>query len=143
MNSQKGVLRPQIITPAQFIKQMKASQADMPPELSNPNQEQFIRKSKTVKNKPSTYTTQHHPTGHAIPQRWITCRRPPRSSIGQNITVHHHAHAAHSATATHRTGRPHQPESQVQPTHTPMKTDNKATRFSNTTTTANWDAAQL
>jgi hypothetical protein len=36
MNSQKGVLQPQIITPAQIMKHMKASQADMPPELSFP-----------------------------------------------------------------------------------------------------------
>ena len=36
MNSQKGVLQPQIITPAQIMKLMKASQADMPPELSLP-----------------------------------------------------------------------------------------------------------
>jgi len=36
MNSQKGVLQPQIITPAQIMKYMKASQADMPPELSLP-----------------------------------------------------------------------------------------------------------
>ena len=36
MNSQKGVLQPQIITPAQIMKHMKASQADTPPELSLP-----------------------------------------------------------------------------------------------------------
>jgi len=36
MNSQKGVLQPQIITPAQIMKHMKAGQADMPPELSLP-----------------------------------------------------------------------------------------------------------
>ena len=36
MNSQKGVLQPQIITPAQIMKQTKTSQADMPPELSLP-----------------------------------------------------------------------------------------------------------
>ena len=36
MNSQKGVLQPQIITPAQIMKHMKASQADMPPELPLP-----------------------------------------------------------------------------------------------------------
>jgi len=36
MNSQKGVLQPQIITPAQIMNHMKASQADMPPELSFP-----------------------------------------------------------------------------------------------------------
>ena len=36
MNSQNGVLQPQIITPAQIMKHMKASQADMPPELSLP-----------------------------------------------------------------------------------------------------------
>ena len=36
MNSQKGILQPQIITPAQIMKHMKASQADMPPELSLP-----------------------------------------------------------------------------------------------------------
>ena len=33
MNSQKGVLQPQIITPDQIMKHVKASQADMPPEL--------------------------------------------------------------------------------------------------------------
>ena len=36
VNSQKGVLQPQIITPAQIMKHMKASEADMPPELSFP-----------------------------------------------------------------------------------------------------------
>jgi len=36
MNSQKGVLQPQIITPAQIMKLMKASQADMPQEMSLP-----------------------------------------------------------------------------------------------------------
>jgi len=35
-DSQKGVLQPQIITTAQIMKHMKASQADMPPELSLP-----------------------------------------------------------------------------------------------------------
>jgi hypothetical protein len=34
INLQKGVLQPQFITPAQIMKYMKASQADMPPELS-------------------------------------------------------------------------------------------------------------
>jgi len=36
MNSQKGVLQPQIITTAQIMKHMKPSQADMPPKLSLP-----------------------------------------------------------------------------------------------------------
>ena len=36
MNSQKGILQPHIITPAQIIRQMKASQADIPSELSLP-----------------------------------------------------------------------------------------------------------
>jgi len=36
MNSQKGVFQPQIIAPAQIMKLMKASQADIPPELSLP-----------------------------------------------------------------------------------------------------------
>jgi hypothetical protein len=36
MNSQKGILQPNIITPAQIVKQMKASQADIPSELSLP-----------------------------------------------------------------------------------------------------------
>ena len=36
MSSQNGVLQPQIITPAQIMKYMKASQVDMPPELSLP-----------------------------------------------------------------------------------------------------------
>ena len=36
MNLQRGVLQQQIITPAQIMKHMKASQADMPPELSLP-----------------------------------------------------------------------------------------------------------
>jgi hypothetical protein len=35
MNSQKGIL-PHIITPAHIVKQMKASQADIPSELSLP-----------------------------------------------------------------------------------------------------------
>jgi hypothetical protein len=34
MNSQKGVLQPQIIIPAQIMKHMETSQADMLPELS-------------------------------------------------------------------------------------------------------------
>jgi hypothetical protein len=36
INSQKGVIQPHIITPAQIIRQMKASQADIPSELSLP-----------------------------------------------------------------------------------------------------------
>ena len=36
MNSQKGILQPQIITPAQIVKQMRISQADIPSELSLP-----------------------------------------------------------------------------------------------------------
>jgi hypothetical protein len=36
MNSQKGVLQPHVFTPAQIMKQMKGSEADMPPELSLP-----------------------------------------------------------------------------------------------------------
>jgi hypothetical protein len=36
MNLQKGVLQPQIITPAQIMKHMAASHADMPPELPLP-----------------------------------------------------------------------------------------------------------
>jgi hypothetical protein len=36
IDSQKGILRPHILTPAQIIKQMKASQADTPSELSLP-----------------------------------------------------------------------------------------------------------
>jgi hypothetical protein len=36
MDSQKGILQPHIITPAQIVKQMKASQADIPSELSLP-----------------------------------------------------------------------------------------------------------
>ena len=36
MNSQKSILQPHIITPAQIIRQMKASQADIPSELSLP-----------------------------------------------------------------------------------------------------------
>jgi ribosomal protein L10 len=35
-NSQKGILQTHIITPAQIMKQMKASQADIPSELSLP-----------------------------------------------------------------------------------------------------------
>ena len=35
-NSQKVVLQPQIIIPAQIMKYMKCNQADMPPELSFP-----------------------------------------------------------------------------------------------------------
>ena len=34
MNSQKGVLQPQFIAPAQIMKLMKAGQANMPPKLS-------------------------------------------------------------------------------------------------------------
>jgi hypothetical protein len=36
MNSQKGILQPHIIMPAQVVKQMNASQADIPSELSLP-----------------------------------------------------------------------------------------------------------
>jgi len=36
INSQKGILQPHIITPAQIVKLMKASQADIPSELSLP-----------------------------------------------------------------------------------------------------------
>jgi hypothetical protein len=36
MNSQKGMLQPQIISPAQIIKQMKASQTDIPSDFSLP-----------------------------------------------------------------------------------------------------------
>jgi hypothetical protein len=36
MNSQKGILQPHIITPAQIVKQMKVSQTDIPSELSLP-----------------------------------------------------------------------------------------------------------
>jgi hypothetical protein len=36
INSQKGVIQPHIITPAQFIGQIKASQADIPNEFSLP-----------------------------------------------------------------------------------------------------------
>jgi len=36
INSQKGILQPHIITPAQIVKQMKASQADIPSDLSLP-----------------------------------------------------------------------------------------------------------
>jgi hypothetical protein len=36
LNSQKGILQPHIITPAQIVKQIKASQADIPAELTLP-----------------------------------------------------------------------------------------------------------
>jgi hypothetical protein len=36
INSQKGILQPHTITPAQTMKQMKASKADFPSELSLP-----------------------------------------------------------------------------------------------------------
>jgi len=36
INSQKGILQPHIITPAQIVKQMKASQTDIPSDLSVP-----------------------------------------------------------------------------------------------------------
>jgi hypothetical protein len=36
LNSQKGILQPHIIMPAQIVKQMKASQTDIPSELSLP-----------------------------------------------------------------------------------------------------------
>jgi hypothetical protein len=36
MNSEKGILQPHIITPAQIIRQMKARQADIPSEHSLP-----------------------------------------------------------------------------------------------------------
>jgi hypothetical protein len=36
MNSQKGILQPHIVTPAQILSQLKASQADIPNELSLP-----------------------------------------------------------------------------------------------------------
>ena len=36
MNSQKGILQPHIIIPTQIMKQLKASQADIPSDLSLP-----------------------------------------------------------------------------------------------------------
>jgi len=36
VNSQKGVIQPQIITPAQILEQEKINQADMPSDLSLP-----------------------------------------------------------------------------------------------------------
>ena len=36
LNSQKGILQPHIITPAQTVKQLKASQADIPGDLTLP-----------------------------------------------------------------------------------------------------------
>jgi len=36
MNSQKGILQPHIVTHAQILNQLKASQADIPNELSLP-----------------------------------------------------------------------------------------------------------
>jgi replicative superfamily II helicase len=36
VNSQKGVIQPQLITPAQILEQVKISQADMPSDLSLP-----------------------------------------------------------------------------------------------------------
>jgi len=36
LNSQKGILQPHIITPAQIVKQIKASQADIPAEFTVP-----------------------------------------------------------------------------------------------------------
>jgi hypothetical protein len=36
LNSQKGILQPHIITPAQIVSQIKASQIDMPAELTLP-----------------------------------------------------------------------------------------------------------
>ena len=36
INSQKGVVQPQLITPAQILEQVKHSQADMPSDISLP-----------------------------------------------------------------------------------------------------------
>ena len=36
LNFQKGILQPHIITPAQIVKQLKASQADIPGDLTLP-----------------------------------------------------------------------------------------------------------
>ena len=36
LNSQKGILQPHIITPAQIVRQLKASQADIPGDLTLP-----------------------------------------------------------------------------------------------------------
>ena len=36
VNSQRGVMQPQLITPAQILEQVKLSQADMPEDLSLP-----------------------------------------------------------------------------------------------------------
>ena len=36
LNSQKGILQPHIITPAQIVKQLKASQTDIPGDLTLP-----------------------------------------------------------------------------------------------------------
>jgi hypothetical protein len=37
VNFQKGVIQPQLITPAQILEQVKITQADMPSDLSLPN----------------------------------------------------------------------------------------------------------
>jgi len=36
VNSQKGVIQPQLVTPAQILEQVKINQADMPSDLSLP-----------------------------------------------------------------------------------------------------------
>jgi hypothetical protein len=36
INSQRGVIQPQLITPAQILEQVKLSQADIPDDLSLP-----------------------------------------------------------------------------------------------------------
>jgi hypothetical protein len=93
--------------------------------LSSSKQEQIIRIASSNKEQWTTIPAcpQHnnHVTGLAILHHWITHHRPTVSlqpDTASSTAQVHHAHAARTATSTHRTGRPHQPDSQVeQPTH--------------------------
>jgi hypothetical protein len=59
----------------------------------------------TFQSKWRTDHTQHnhHPTGHAIPQRWITCRQPPSVF---NRTEQHHSTSPPRPCCTLRNSNP-------------------------------------
>jgi hypothetical protein len=72
----------------------------------------------------SHHSREHVDTIFTITELW--------SKVSNSSAMHlHYAHAARTATSTHCTGRPHQPDSQVQQTHALIITDSNATqRFS-------------
>jgi hypothetical protein len=55
----------------------------------------------------------------------LTLDKQTKDTASSKVHLHY-AHAARTASSTHRTGRPHQPDSQVQPTHALKIIDSKA-----------------